>query len=350
MTEQIHDLYIREQILNLAVEIGAASSLDHILTVLLSRLDEIVNFDRTSIALIEPGSDEMVVREINYRDPSHADIRTNLGRSLPMKMTNIMGWVALTGNTFLRSSMLEPFNFKKDPEILKVPSHIIAPLIGRRDVLGVLTVSSASEKAYNEVDVAIVSQYAQLAGLSIDNLRTFEQVRELALRDGLTGLYNHRHFHDVLEQELHRINRYGGELTMLMMDLDDFKKFNDNYGHLAGDFILKQFAEVLNRHLRSSDMVFRYGGEEFAVILPATNQTEAASVVQHLLEAIRGENHYQVNNVESASVMTSVGIATAPEDSDSREALIACADSALYQAKDQGKNKAVFFSDISNAY
>ncbi|MDD5044448.1 MAG: diguanylate cyclase [Candidatus Omnitrophica bacterium] len=156
-----------------------------------------------------------------------------------------------------------------------------------------------------------------------------EFYQELSILDGLTGLYNHRHFFEVLPREIERAERYKHEVSLLMIDLDDFKKFNDTNGHLAGDKLLQDLSAVLVRGVRSADMVFRYGGEEFTVICPETPKQDGVDVAKRIFNLAR----------ERVAVTMSVGLATYPDDAKTKEDLVAKADFAMYQAKHLGKNR-----------
>jgi len=156
-----------------------------------------------------------------------------------------------------------------------------------------------------------------------------EFYQELSVLDGLTGLYNHRHFYEVIPRETERAQRYQHPLSLLMVDLDDFKKYNDTNGHLAGDKLLQDLSAILVRTVRSADMVFRYGGEEFTVILPETTKQDGIDVATRLFNLAR----------EKLPVTMSIGLATYPDDAQSEKELIAKADFAMYQAKHLGKNR-----------
>jgi diguanylate cyclase (GGDEF)-like protein len=160
-----------------------------------------------------------------------------------------------------------------------------------------------------------------------------EFYQELSVLDGLTGLYNHRHFFEVLPREIERAQRYKRSVSLLMIDLDDFKKYNDTNGHLAGDKLLQDLSTVLVRAVRSADMVFRYGGEELTVICPETDKQEGVDVAKRLFNLAR----------ERVPVTMSIGLATYPDDAQSEKELIAKADVAVYQAKHLGKNRICVF-------
>lgn len=339
------DPYVRERILHLALEISAAESLNQILVLVLSRIDELVSFDLASIYLVDETDEQLVHKEINYRTPGYGGTRSDRGRRIPIDESNALGWVVQTGRPHLRRSLGEPFPFERVQRENEVVSHILVPIIGHQKILGVLAVGRFEEDAFDEVDMAIASQYARLTGLAIDNRRTYEQVSELALKDGLTGAYNHRHFQDVLARELHRVERYGEALSLMLLDVDDFKQFNDDYGHPAGDQVLKQTASILENRLRGSDMVFRYGGEEFAVLLPGTAPDKAMVAAGKLIEAMRGDNRYRNPDGDPVPVTASIGVSGVVGQPIPRETLIGRADEALYEAKHQGKDRAILQGD-----
>jgi diguanylate cyclase (GGDEF)-like protein len=158
-----------------------------------------------------------------------------------------------------------------------------------------------------------------------------EKLREMSIRDGLTGLYNHSFFIAQLAKEIHRSLRYLHPVSLLMIDIDDFKKYNDTYGHYEGDKLLRKIARILMFNIRNIDFAARYGGEEFAIILPETNRDKACLVAEKLrLDVLRKV---------PGGLTISLGVATCPEDSRNGRGLIKKADQFLYHAKKTGKNR-----------
>ncbi len=169
------------------------------------------------------------------------------------------------------------------------------------------------------------------------------RLAQLAVTDGLTGLYNHRHLHERLALEVERSQRSGLPLSLLMLDVDHFKQFNDSYGHPAGDEVLRQVARVLNDTRRANDVVARYGGEEFAVILVDTAKFTAAKVAERVRERIAAHDFADAATKASkgTTITVSLGVATFPDDGGDAEALVRAADTALYAAKRAGRNRVV---------
>ncbi len=168
--------------------------------------------------------------------------------------------------------------------------------------------------------------------------RERQSVHYLSTHDQLTGLYNHRHFKSKLKNEFKRSRRYGNALTLLMIDLDHFKKINDNYGHPTGDRVLKETGQLIRENCRSMDIAGRYGGEEFGLLLPQTDLDGASRTAKRLLNQLRTQDFRKDNN-ESFSVTCSIGLAEMSESMEDPEDLILYADRALYEAKEKGRNQ-----------
>jgi diguanylate cyclase (GGDEF)-like protein len=165
-----------------------------------------------------------------------------------------------------------------------------------------------------------------------------EQLRALAVTDGLTGVYNYRYFRQYLAQEIRRAERHRLIVSLAMLDIDFFKRFNDAYGHLAGDEVLRIVARLMKGHTRAIDVVARYGGEEFAIILPETNKASARIVAEKVRRLVENFPFPQKNGKEQAHLTVSVGVATYTDDAKTADALIHAADQRLYRAKAEGRN------------
>ncbi|UCF32108.1 MAG: diguanylate cyclase [bacterium] len=191
--------------------------------------------------------------------------------------------------------------------------------------------------------IHLIRQNRQLIeNLEASNLmmeRANEALRELAVRDGLTGLFNFRHFKDVLYEELARASRYERELCLLMLDVDNFKIYNDTHGHPAGDEVLKTVADILTRRLRDVDRSARYGGEEFLVLLPETTREKGTTVAEDLRVQIEDYPFMGRESQPMGKVTVSLGVAAFPADGTDVETLIKAVDGALYRAKNSGRNR-----------
>ena len=168
--------------------------------------------------------------------------------------------------------------------------------------------------------------------------RDFEQQYRLATTDGLTELYNHRYFQEQMKRQIENSKRYETEFSMIILDIDFFKKFNDTFGHQAGDAVLRQVAQTLKKNVRATDIVCRYGGEEMSIILPNTGKDVAYSTAEKICQRV-SDRKFKLSNDKETSVTISLGVATFPYDGQSASDIIDAADKRLYNAKHNGRNQ-----------
>jgi diguanylate cyclase (GGDEF)-like protein len=229
-------------------------------------------------------------------------------------------------------------NLKGVPEI---ETGICISLIGREEnLIGLITLHSKKKnRQFLDEEKRLFATFADYSSQAIENTMLYKSTQQLSITDGLTGLFNHRHFHEQLELEVNRAQRYDLNLSLIMIDLDHFKKFNDSYGHLEGDTLLRKIAQILKSSLRETDFVARYGGEEFAVILPETNKAGASFAAERVRKTINEQTFGEVG----AKMTISLGVASYPDDACLRTDLIKKADEALYRAKKEGRNRTCLF-------
>jgi diguanylate cyclase (GGDEF)-like protein len=194
----------------------------------------------------------------------------------------------------------------------------------------------------------LLQRYAYSVGLTLGNIDIFNYLhqnyhsfKQQAITDGLTGLYNRRFFNEEIEREIARSYRHFLRMSLILLDVDHFKKYNDTNGHQAGDLVLKKVASVLRNETRVCDMECRYGGEEFALILPETNKTQALMIAEKLRRQIEETEFPHQNRQPSGNLTASLGVATFPDDAVNSKDLIDTADAGLYKAKEQGRNGVV---------
>jgi diguanylate cyclase (GGDEF)-like protein/PAS domain S-box-containing protein len=216
-------------------------------------------------------------------------------------------------------------------------SFVCVPMMAQGETLGVLHLIRLDEQDLDEAQLRLATMVAERIGLAAANLRLREVLKAQSIRDPLTGLFNRRYMEESFERELHRANRDGSTIGAIMLDLDHFKQFNDIFGHDGGDVILKDFSELLLARTRKEDIVCRYGGEEFLIILPGASQEDTRSRAESLLGAVRNIA-VSSRGRELGPISASVGVAVYPKHGDTMGSLIGAADDALYQAKARGRD------------
>lgn len=219
----------------------------------------------------------------------------------------------------------------------RTKSCVIAPLICQGQVVGVLNMADKLDGGpFSPEDIAIIELIRQLVGASIGNIKLFEKTQRQARTDGLTGLINHRTFYDILEREQRRSQRYGGHISLIMADIDNLKPINDNYGHRAGDLAIRQAGRKICDCIREIDVAARYGGDEFAVILPNTSLADATVVAQRMVDDL----HNSPITWENEQIPLSISIGVGQYDATcSPEEIARSVDEALYHAKQNGKGR-----------
>jgi len=226
-------------------------------------------------------------------------------------------------------------------------SFLGLPLILQDRVIGLLLCLSDVPSAFTATHQHLLSILCNQAARAISDAQLHEQVERLASIDGLTGILNHRAFHDRLHYEWEQAQRHGESLALMMIDLDYFKRINDTHGHQAGDRILKQVAALLTKLARKVDTSGRYGGEEFAILLPQTTAAQAGRMAERIRKAVERGRFGQEG--VPIPVTLSIGIASAPADAAGPDRLVGAADKALYGAKTQGRNRVVLYADLAAA-
>lgn len=217
---------------------------------------------------------------------------------------------------------------------------IIMPLRAKDTVIGLILADNIfTQKPITDDDIKIFSMLSDQAALAIENSRLYEMVVQKSLTDPITDLWNHRFFQEKLVDEIERMKQSPGALCLAMIDIDNFKALNDTYGHQHGDKILKELAQVLKDSSREKDLICRYGGEEFAILLRDTNKAKGLEIAERLRKNVESHAFSGVDPQQPLHITVSIGLAAYPEDTDSREKFISAADKAMYIAKFSGKNQ-----------
>jgi diguanylate cyclase (GGDEF)-like protein len=223
----------------------------------------------------------------------------------------------------------------------KTNSCAIAPLICQDRVVGVLNLADKIDgDRFDSEDIALIELFSQLVGASIGNIKLFEKIQHQATTDGLTGLANHKTFYEILEKELWRSRRYGGQISLIMIDVDNLKKINDSYGHRAGDKVIREISRKIKDCIRQIDTAARYGGDEFAVILPNTSLADAIIVAERMVEAVA--HSPAIWKKDQIPLSISVGLGQYDADANPED-ITSGSDRALYKAKQAGKNTVRIF-------
>jgi diguanylate cyclase (GGDEF)-like protein len=221
-------------------------------------------------------------------------------------------------------------------------SRMSIPLISFGQTLGVLTMHSDQADAFRGNELESLESVADICANSIQNANYVERVRQLAYLDGLTGIFNRRYFEMRIMEEIERARRYGNGMAVIMADIDDFKRLNDDFGHLLGDEVLRQVSSLFHQQVRKIDVVCRYGGEEFAILLTHTNAQQAVAIAEKLRRLME---KWQFPGVPR-TVTISAGVAAFPTHGITRDDIIRAADNGLYAAKQAGRNR-VFLNGLA---
>ncbi|NCB39930.1 MAG: diguanylate cyclase [Erysipelotrichia bacterium] len=328
--------------LNTLFEISNAVNLftesEDLLKFVLTHAIEVLEAERGSIMLLDDQTDELMVKVASGG-------RYRAFTSVPVKLgQGICGQVAQTGSGIICNDGFKDARFRNFGSLMPVEdinTLICSPLKFKEGTIGVLNiVNKRSGNEFNDNDLSLLSLISSQAAVTIENNKLYE----LSITDGMTRLYVHRYFQARLSEELLRARRYGLSLSLIMIDIDNFKKFNDTYGHQVGDLVIQKVAQSIKETVRTGvDIPCRYGGEEMSIILPETRSEEALQTAERLRENIAALS--VPHSSGNLRITVSIGIASYPLHAHDREALIQASDRALYTSKGAGKNRSTLASE-----
>ncbi len=292
----------------------------------------------TLLYLVDPQKQELALIA-SEKDEDFVSIKAKKGDIFD-------SWVLKQRQPLIIEDVKKDYRFdvaKTDIDTEKLGSLICAPLISKEKVLGILRLNSQATASYLQEDLRLLYIMSNLAAVAVENTTLYRRTEELSIIDDLTGTYVQRYFKERLAFDVTRCMRSDSYLSVLMLDIDYFKAYNDKYGHSAGDIVLRKVADILSETVADTgDMVARYGGEEFAIVLIEKNKQQALEFAQEVRKKIEQESI--VLRREKTKVTVSMGIASLPEDAKVGEDLIKIADDMLYKAKKEGRNKVCLLS------
>lgn len=253
----------------------------------------------------------------------------------------LAGWVAREGRACLVEDAAADPRFAAHVDGatgFATRTILCVPLTSKGKVLGVIELlNKQGGGAFDDRDRTVVSILADYAAIAIENARLYQRAEELAVTDDVTGIHNSRYFHQILERELQRARRYARPLSVLFIDLDQFKAVNDTHGHQRGSQVLREVAQLLKASIRSVDLIARYGGDEFIVVLPDTDAATAAQLGERLRATV-ARTELLASEGLRLRLTASFGVAAHPDHAPTKEELVRIADQAMYQAKGRGGN------------
>lgn len=333
LVEQVQGL---KGILNVAQVVVSSLDLDEVLQNILHSAMAVMDMPAGTIALYDGETSQLEMRA--HAGLSEQFVALDRWKVHPGGLTYE---ILDRGELFIIKDT-ETADFFNNPLAIKegIRSLIAVPLKIHKRTIGVLYLDDFKPREFFADKLELLSVLTSFAAMSIDHARLYEKTTQLACTDGLTGLYNHRQFKKIFADEVARAQRYNKNLSIILFDVDDFKKFNDTYGHPNGDIVLQEMATMLIELLRDCDTIYRYGGEEFVAVLPETPLPEAIKVAERIRIFVETESpRFLTGITKSHGITVSVGVATHPDDGSDASSLLKSVDDLMYKAKNQGKNK-----------
>ena len=300
-----------------------------------------LKIEQFAVLVFDENKEDMHVKAASgFKDNEH------VLRATFHKGEGISGLVAQTGKKiYIRDTSTDKrfLKYKKD-ELTERSSFLSIPLKYKNEIYGVINYGRAGTSGFSLSDVKMLTLVANQVALAIANAKLYTRTRELSVTDELTGVHNRRHFQQMLQMEWKRAVRFERELSVVMLDIDLFKEYNDTYLHIEGDRVLQRIGSILRSNLREVDTVARFGGEEFVLLLPSTDKAGAVAVAEKVRQLLEKERFVTEKGEPTRVVTISGGVATYPCDVQTIEDLIDHADIALYKAKTEGRNRVATFA------
>jgi diguanylate cyclase (GGDEF)-like protein len=317
---------------DVARALTSSLDLDSILGAIMQQMEQFFEPESWSLLIVDEEHQNLYYAVAAGKSSGDRNLRVDIGEG-------IAGWVAQHGEPVIVS---EPGN---DPRFTApagttsaspVRCAICIPLRSRDRTLGVIELLNYRAATLTDETMAFLRVLCDYAAIAIQNVRAVERIQELTITDDCTGLFNSRHLFSVTESELERSRRFSLPFSLIFIDLDHFKRVNDLHGHLVGSRLLGEIARTIKHNVRGIDSAFRYGGDEFIVLLPQTGKDAALEVTQRLLHSLR-ETRYLLSEGLELRMMASFGIASYPEDGSSIQEIIGAADEMMYLVKNSSR-------------
>ena len=310
--------------------ITSSLQLDQVLRTIMEKINEVLRPDTWSLLLMDQEKQELYF-EIATGKGAEAlkDVRIQMGQG-------IAGWVAQTGEAVVVPDTSKDSRFfaQVDEKTKTETRSIVAvPVRFRENCLGVIElINCVGAEGFSHRDLVLLEALADYAAIAIENARHVHRIHELTITDDCTTLYNARHMNYMLDTEIYRSQRYSYEFSLIFIDLDHFKNVNDTHGHLTGSKLLGEIGQVIKTNLRMIDQAFRYGGDEFVILLPQTSKDNACRVARRVHKLIRDTVWLREGGL-NIRITASVGVAGYPSDARTKVDLLHLADEAMYSVK-----------------